>query len=101
MTFEEDLEPKTDYINEYLYREEYIGRYEYVFNKETKDLEPFEMALKWYLKMQGYDHLMSGLNDEPQHTLRMKRIEEEVDAMILSLRIPLKYVDEMRRIENE
>ena len=95
--FEKELETSTDWTYAEFHRDKYIGKYEYILAKEIRDMEPFEIAMRWYLRMKGYDDLTNGWNEEPGHNLRKKGIEEETDEMIKGLRIPLQYVEEMRK----
>jgi len=57
--FQEQLEPKTDLLNP----TKHWGRYKYIF-RHNATLTPLDKAVKWFLRLKGYDRLILDWNDK-------------------------------------
>jgi hypothetical protein len=95
--FEEALEPRTDWVDAYEKRFLYVGRYTYLFNKPREQLEPFEIALKWFLQFKHYQGVWTKEYNAITEK-HMKECEDCVDRILESIGIPLRFVDDMRRM---
>ena len=94
--FDKKLEAETDWVEAYEKRHCYVGRYSYIFEREKDLLEPFEQALKWFLEFEGYQELWS-MDTAVFRQRRMAEIEDKVDNILDRLKIPLQFVDSMRK----
>jgi hypothetical protein len=94
----------TDYLKQFnpTFRSTMLFRYKYLFDKPEKELQPFELALKWFLKFKNYPVLQAqnSIYDMSVYDIRhAKSLENDCDAILQSYKIPITLIEDYAWIE--
>lgn len=95
---------QTDYLKQFnpTYREHMLFRYKYLFDKPEKELMPFELALKWFLKFKNYPifAIQNSMIEMNTYEIRYaKSLENDCDGILQSYKIPITLIEDYAWIE--